>query len=101
MSTITTTTEADTKVKELIQRPDGLIPILTDEALAIEGTDIHYWQILYADPKRPDREPEVLIGSSEYIADNGQILSFGSGNAFNPQFSFKDDFLRKYRGNQG
>ncbi len=97
MSTITTTTEADAKVKELMKRPDGLIPVVTGDALTIEGTDIHYWSILYAYPNRPDKEPEVLIGSSEYIADNGQILTFGSGNAFNPQFSFKDEFLRKYR----
>lgn len=97
MSTITTTAEADAKAKELIRRTDGLIPTVTGEALTIEGTDIHYWQILYVDPNQPDREPEVLIGSSEFIADNGQLLSFGSGNAFGDQFSFKDEFLQRYK----
>jgi len=97
MSSIITTEEADARVKELMKRSDGLMPVITGDALTIEGTNIRYWQILYANPDRPDSEPDVLIGSSEFFADNDQILSFGSGNALGPQpFSFKDEFLRRY-----
>lgn len=97
MISITTIAEADARAKELIKRQDGLIPVVAGEPMTIEDTGIRYWSILYANPSKPDQEPEVLIGSSEYIADNGQILTFGSGNAFDTSFSFKDEFLRKYR----
>ncbi len=95
---ITTTQEANDFVKQHVQGMRHASPVVVDEPRVLEGTDIRYWQILYVNPEIPDDKPNSLIGSSTFLADNGQVLSRGTGSMFgkNPQ-PFKDWFLSQYR----
>lgn len=95
---ITTTEEADAFVKQHVQGMRHASPVVVDESRLLEGTDIKYWQVLYVNPEIPDDKPNSLIGSSTFLADNGQVLSRGTGSMLgkNPQ-PFKDWFLSQYR----
>ena len=95
---ITTTAEADAFAKQNVKSSMDVTPVVTGDPHTIEGTDIKYWQVLYLNPSRPDEDPQPLIGSSTFLADNGQVLSRGTGSMFgqNPQ-PFKDWFLSQYR----
>jgi len=96
MSKITTTEEADAFVKQNasgITSLNNAIPVVTGEPNVIEGEDIKYWRILFSNPEKPDKEPQPLMGSEKFLADNGQIIS--KGVTPNPQ-PFKDWFLEQY-----
>jgi hypothetical protein len=102
MVKIATTAEANAFVEQnSITNLKDTTPVVTGVPRTIEGTDIQYWQVLYLNPSRPDEKPQPLIGSSTFIADNGQIISRGTGSMFGKSAQpFKDWFLEQYNRSQ-